>query len=62
MSMDGLILAIAAPDTNSTGIDNTGTLYIFTRDSLLDDFVEIDHFDGACENEQLGSEGVIIDV
>eukprot|EP00592_Proboscia_alata_P023372 CAMPEP_0194415224 /NCGR_PEP_ID=MMETSP0176-20130528/13974_1 /TAXON_ID=216777 /ORGANISM="Proboscia alata, Strain PI-D3" /LENGTH=166 /DNA_ID=CAMNT_0039219727 /DNA_START=1 /DNA_END=501 /DNA_ORIENTATION=- len=64
ISDNGLILAIGAPFTSHFGgrYSNSGSVYIFARKSRLDDFVEIDRFDGGCHGENLGDGGVAINV
>ena len=59
---NGLILAIGAPSSSYFGGSSSGSVYIFARKSRLDDFVEMDRFDGGCYEENLGDDGIAIDV
>eukprot|EP00593_Proboscia_inermis_P016752 CAMPEP_0171311600 /NCGR_PEP_ID=MMETSP0816-20121228/21868_1 /TAXON_ID=420281 /ORGANISM="Proboscia inermis, Strain CCAP1064/1" /LENGTH=274 /DNA_ID=CAMNT_0011796477 /DNA_START=751 /DNA_END=1575 /DNA_ORIENTATION=+ len=60
MTPNGLSMVVAAYLADFGGIDS-GSVYLFLRDTTNDPFIWVDRADGGCEGELLGQSGVAIE-
>mmetsp|Transcript_49262 Transcript_49262/g.57572 ORF Transcript_49262/g.57572 Transcript_49262/m.57572 type:complete len:426 (+) Transcript_49262:1-1278(+) len=58
ISSNGLVLAVGAPDADHGYYG--GSLFIYIKEEQSDKFNEVTRFDGACEDERLGYDSIVI--